>query len=473
MASQDPSGNVVIPGVGTNPTVIPNGLNLPSPTVTPPVSVKPGTGPVVNVAGSGAGVGGSTIPNTNTVGSLNTAGAQPLPITLQQVGRIPGASPGTFQLGYYDANGAAVPVAVLPDANGKIQIYANLNAVQQSSIAGLKAKYGSITAAKEALWKKGIYGAAGFKTKASISFGNNEDDAFDKAVAAIVRQNSLNAYDTNGAQVTDVATFVDGRPNYAGVRNSMTTSFTNISTATADVDQFFQTYLGRNATFAEQQTYYSNLHAYEQTHPSKATVATDALGVEKNRVQTSGPSQSDLQALMVASAMPSLEKAGKDPSAISQIGGTLGSYIKQIMERAQQQGVSDIITPTKAFQQAVAAIEPGAKVDNELTKVDNLAKADPRWKALAPSITAGYTVAELAKPVQDKINQLLEINGPADLTNPILIQGLTGGPGGGMMPDNQLIPLIKSQAGWKFTQNARSDAAQTLTSLGEKMGFMA
>lgn len=448
-----------IPPVGKNPK--------PQPSVSPNLPPAP-----VNSTPSGKGT-----TNTSAKPIINpTVGVVPdTTITLNNV--IPVYDPTTRQwtTAYVDQAGAQRWVAVYanPNSTTGYSITTDQAGYRKAVIQSLINQYGSLAEAKKALSSKGLLGASS-KAKQSLAAGSGEDTVFDAAIDNIIGTNSRTNLLNGGQNLQDVGMFINGRPNYAGTKTSMSTSFTSTTSAWNDIDAFMRETVGRGATLSEYQDYYKMLHSYEQNNPTKATVTTDALGTERSRVQTQGLSAGDSKAIMVASVTKSLEAAGKDPASISELGGTLGTTYAQLNKQAIAMGVSDIYTPAKAFSAAMQIVQPGGDVKGELSKINNLAAALPKYKAFAPLLSSGaFTLTDLAQPFADKYNKVLEKSIPNDLSNPLIMQGLTGGPNGAQMNDNDFIKLLRAQPDWVKTQNAREEAAGYINQIGKLMGFTA
>jgi len=349
-------------------------------------------------------------------------------------------------------------------------------ATRTQTIKALISQYGTLKDAKKALAEKGLYKEAliGASQALASTKTNTEDDAFDKvidrSIGAISRTNWLNG----GQNVTNVATELFGRPNYAGTKNTVTVSETSKEAASVDIDAFMRKTIGRAATPAEFQEYYKNLHDYELQHPVRANVTRDALGTETSRIQIEGPSQQDKDAILVGSVYKSILAAGKDPVAISKIGGSVAIAVQKLNQAAADYGVSDIYDSSKAFTGALNSILPGGNIEGELTKITSLAKATPKYKAYAPLFDAGFTLTDIAKPGQTMANKLLEKSSPLQISDPLMQKYLLGGANGGQMDDNTFTQYIKSnpELGWSKTQNAREEAAGYATTILRSFGLM-
>jgi len=446
-----------IPAVGQKPN--------PQPSVSPNLPPAP-----VNSTPTGTGtskVGDK--PQVQPVGATPTAG-----IILNDLIPVYDQTTRQWTTAYVDSAGAQLWAAVYADSNSNTgySITTDQAGYRKSVIQGLINQYGTLGKAKEALAAKGLLGAAS-KAKQSLSAGSGEDAIFDAALDNIIGTNSRTNLLNGGQNVQDVGMFINGRPNYAGTKTSTTTSFTSTTSAWNDIDAFMRETIGRGATLSEFQDYYKMLHGYEQDNPTKATITTDSLNTERSRVQTQGLSPDDLKAVMVASVTKSLEAAGKDPAAISKLGGSLGTAYAKLNKQAIANGVADIYTPAKAFSAAMQVIQPGGDVNSELTKINNLAASLPKYKAFAPLLSSGaFTLTDLAQPYADKYNKTLEKSTPNDLSNPLVLQGLTGGSNGAQMNDTDYMKLLRSQPDWAKTQNARGEAASYITQIGKMMGFV-
>jgi len=436
-----------------------------------PVGATPGGG-AANLPGNKAATTTTGGKNAPVVAQVSGSLADTT-VTQNQLVTVYDPTTKSYSTAYVDASGQQRWAALYSTAEGGIAIATNQDAYRNAVIQeGIKT-YGSLKAYKNYLALKGAYSSLTAKATTASVNDSSEDTTFLKVIDNAI--NSVSRTSLLTGNVQNVNSYINGRPNYAGTRTTTSTSFTSLSSAANDMDIFMMQNLGRHATLAEIQNYYKMLHGYESDpkNATKATVTTDGLGMERDRVQTQGPSAEDLKMILVAAATPSLETAGKDPATISQVGGTIGTYMKQITQRAAQQGMSAVVTPDKAFEAAVAATQPGAKLEDQLTKIDQLAMAQPKYKALAPSLALGYTVEDLAKPYTANISKYLETSVPVDPNHPLVIQGLTGGANGGSMNDSEFIKLIKSQPEWAKTNNAKEEASSYINQLGKLMGFTA
>jgi hypothetical protein len=368
--------------------------------------------------------------------------------------------------------------AILADPNSSTGYVISTDevAVRGNVIQGLVNQYGSLAKAKEALWEKGLYSGSGAKSKASISFGNDVDPIFSGVVDTLIGTISHTNWYNKGKDVQDVSSFVYGRPNYAGTKNTQTVNYTSKDAAWSDLDSFMRTTVGRVATVDEFNNYYSMLTTYEKTHPTRATVTTDALGVERNRVQIDGASPEDKKAILVAAVTPALEAIGKDPVAISKVGGTIATNMQKLKTRAAEMGVSDIYDESKAFAGAVESVQQGADVQNEINKINALAKAQPKYKTYAAAFDAGFTLQDLANPGQKTANKLLGRSDAVNVNSPLMQAYLTKGAGGGQMSDDEFNKFIKKDPVygkiWAVSPDAKDEASQYATNILKQFGFL-
>jgi len=476
------------PTPAPSPTMDPNNPNFSSvaqstatakPTSTPtlPAAVNPAGGlPGATSTSTSGGINSSTVPVSALAPATNAAGQA---ITYKDLIQIPPAtSSSTWTTGYYDpTTRSTIWAAAYVDAQtGNIQVTTDQAGYHKAFLQSLVAKYGSIAKVKSAFASvAGGLGGTANKAKASLAAGNTEDPTLSATIDAAIGNISRTIVYSDGQTAPTVAAYIDGRPNYAGDRNTVTVTHTTKDSAYVDLDKFMMENLSRHATTAEFNTYYQALTAFENdpAHAYRAVVTTDGLGIERSRVETSAPTAEDKLAVLVGSVSQSLMAAGKDPHAISQLGGKLGDNFLQIQQRAIQQGVSDYFDTGKVFASAVNSIQQGNTLSGELAKVDSLAISLPKYKALAPSLSAGFTMQDLAKPFNDKINSILETSNPVDVNNPLIQKALTGGANGAQMNDDQFTQLVRSQPNWRYTQNARETASQYIDQIGKMMGFSA
>ena len=456
----------VIPPAGSKPAPNPSPLLPSTPGITPAAPATTGANP-------------SDKPKINPNGPINTG------LTYKDLIPVYDQTTRSWTTAYLDPQTNAEKWAAIIDDPSSVTGYSvstDQVATRTLTMQNLVKQYGSLQQAKKVLADKGLYTAAGVSAKeALVSVKNNtEDNSFDKvldnSIGALSRTN-LNNLTFGDGNVTGVATYVSGRPNYAGVKDVATVSQTSKDSAWNDIDAFMRKTAGRGATLAEYQNYYNDLHSYELTHPIRATVTRDALGTETNRVQTEGPSAEDKQVILVASAYKSLEALGKDPATISKVGGSVALAIQKLNAAAAQYGVTDIYTPSKAFSSALDSILPGGTVDAELQKITELAKATPKYKSYVPLFNAGFSLQEIATPGLKIANTLLGTSTPLPASDPLMQTYLLGGANGGQMTDDEFTKYIKSDpvlsAQWAKTPNAREESAGYVNRLGKMMGFIA
>jgi hypothetical protein len=470
------------------PSPKPSVSSAPIPTVyIPPVGARPSATPTPSANTPPAPVNSTpTTLGTNPTGKpvINPAGPVNAGLTYKDLIPVYDQTTKSWTTAYIDPTTSGEKwAAIVGDHNSPTgySVSTDQVATRLQTMNDLIQQYGTLSRAKKALAEQGLYQQAGIGGKtAQLSVASNlEDKAFDTvldlSIGAISRTNWNNLTTGNG-NVDNLATYISGRPNYAGTKNTLTESFTSKDAAWTDIDSFMRSVAGRGATLAEYQDYYNNLHQYEQQHPIKATVTRDALGMETNRIQTEGPSAEDKKAILVASAYKSLQALGKDPSAISKVGGDVAIAIQKLNQQAAAMGVSDIYDPTKSFNGALNSILPGGTVDSEMQKITALAKANPKYKGYGSLFDAGFTLQDIAKPGQELANKLLETSTPVQVNDPLMQKYLLGGANGTQMNNDDFTKFIKSDpvygAQWSKTQNAREEAAGYLMQIGKMMGFI-
>ena len=439
----------------------------PQPSVSPNLPAAP-----QNSTPTGVGANPTAAPKITPAGIPSTT------ITFNNLIPVYDQNTKSWTTAYVDSTGAEKWAAMYADPSSPTgySISTDQVSVRTQTIKALITQYGTLSKAKTALAQQGLYKESGIGNSQALASvkSNTEDDAFDKvidrSIGAISRTNLLNG----GQNVTDLASYVNGRPNYAGTKNTVTVSETSKEAASVDIDAFMRKTVGRAATSAEFQDYYNNLHDYELKHPIRAKVTRDALGTETQRVQIEGPSQQDKTAILVGSVYKSILAAGKDPVAISKMGGDIAIAVQKLNQTAADYGVSDIYDSKKSFTSALSSILPGGSIDGELTKITALAKATPKYKAYAPLFDAGFTLTDIAKPGQTMANKLLEKSSPVQISDPLMQKYLLGGANGGQMDDNTFTQYIKSNPdlGWSKTQNAREEAAGYATTVLKAFGLM-
>ena len=394
--------------MATNPVPTPS---IPAVQPKPQPSVSPNL-PAAPQNSTPTGVGA----NPTAAPKITPAGIPSTTITFNNLIPVYDQNTKSWTTAYVDSTGAEKWAAMYADPSSPTgySISTDQVSVRTQTIKALITQYGTLSKAKTALAQQGLYKESGIGNSQALASvkSKTEDDAFDKvidrSIGAISRTNLLNG----GQNVTDLASYVNGRPNYAGTKNTVTVSETSKEAASVDIDAFMRKTVGRAATSAEFQDYYNNLHDYELKHPIRANVTRDALGTETERVQIEGPSQQDKTAILVGSVYKSILAAGKDPVAISKMGGDIAIAVQKLNQTAADYGVSGGYSGVYVFTQAQLAptfglpVTSGLQVQQLTANTALIANGSQQLASSTTTATELSYVHGVTSPIQAQINAI-------------------------------------------------------------------
>lgn len=365
-------------------------------------------------------------------------------------------------------------VAIMGDPNdpSKFKVSDITTAIEDFKNYYLKDQKMSIKDLKLMLYKEGFTS----KGKANSSLANNLIDgtmldAMGQHIMGVSYTNFTNA----SLNVRDqFNTYSGGNINspaktLARTYTSSNTQLLDNRTAAMDFDQFAQKYLGRNATDAETHMFIQGYNDLASKHPTRSTITTDAIGAEKNRVSVGGVTQQDMEIVAVSVLSDSLRAAGKNPASISKLGGQIGRDINNLKKTAADYGLH--YDDSMALNDAISGIQPGARVEDRMNILKNLAKV--KYKNYASAIDAGVTIKDIADQYNALNNKYLENLTPTDVMSSDMQKALLGGANGNQMTTDEYVKYLKNKPEWAKTQNAREEASNYATTILKQFGMMA
>ena len=363
-------------------------------------------------------------------------------------------------------------IAIMGDPNNPgAYIKTDRSTAVQNIIAEYKAKPNGIAELKQMLWERGaLSGPAG---KQSIAGKNSIDNTLGRALLAYVDEVTTTNFNNSGERnFKSFGAALSDKISYAGTKTSTAINLTPKDIAKSDITSFVSEYLGRGATAAEVKNYQESLDAFERSHPTRATVTTDALGTERSRVQVAGASEQDKMALKVAVVYKALQQKGIDPEQLSQNGGIIGQSINVLKEFSSKYGVQ--MDDRGALDNIVGMLKAGGTIDSNSIKATEekiKAIAKVKYKNLASAIDQGATPKDIADQFQYTKNKVLETSNLTDMFDPDIQKALHNDGKAGIMSDTDWMFLLKNKEEWRYTQNAREEAAKWVNTIKEKWGL--
>lgn len=155
-------------------------------------------------------------------------------------------------------------------------------------------------------------------------------------------------------------------------------------------------------------------------------------------------------------------------------GGDMGRMVSEMFKLAHDYGYSSGDLSGEILTAARTAMgESGtADITGWQTKMTNYAEA--YYAPYRDDIRGGRTVADIAKPVVDRVSQLLEMN-PAnvDLNDPLIKKAMTQwNPEGRAYSLREIEDQTRRDARWKTTDNAKQGAVQMVEEILSKFGML-
>lgn len=155
-------------------------------------------------------------------------------------------------------------------------------------------------------------------------------------------------------------------------------------------------------------------------------------------------------------------------------GGDMGRMVNEMFKMAHDYGYTsgdlsgEILTAARSFMGESGVADTTAWQ----TKMVNYAEAF--YAPYKDDIRGGKTVADIAKPVVDRVSQLLEMN-PAnvDLNDPLIKKAMTQwNPEGRAYSLREIEDQTRRDARWKTTDNAKQGAVQMVEEILSKFGML-
>jgi len=296
---------------------------------------------------------------------------------------------------------------------------------------------------------------------------------FDKTLGSAIVQDILNTTNTNYTfalkGVTDSFVPMGGAKAFSRTTTSVRAQLETIANAQTEINSTFQKYLGRNATSQEVAQYYRAYNDFARRNAARVTTTSDLMGAEKASTSLGGVTSADAQAIQIGMVSDELRAAGKNPDAISKLGGDIGRYISELKKSAAEYGVS--YDSTRALNDAIGAIQPGSSLLAQQDKFKALAKI--QYKSLASAIDQGLTVKDVVDNYTALHKKYMETEVPLDPMGADAQKALTGGANNGTMTQDEYVRYLKGKPEWAKTQNAREEAANYATTILKQFGLMA
>jgi hypothetical protein len=294
---------------------------------------------------------------------------------------------------------------------------------------------------------------------------------FNKSLLYTVRKFSIETVDNytiNG--IKKPINFIDYLDSgFKPAKPTSKTAYDSIITkrqdAAEDADQFFMTYVGRNASKEEENAYYELLRDAEKKAVESTTTRYDAEGNRMGSTKT-GELMSDLDKTLLLGKVAGKAIQNSDINTLLSAGGSAAKDVNSILSYAKNYGV--VLTKEQAMSYVANNLKRGQNVDATRAKILQIAKSQPQYAAIADKISNDVSVKELAGNYIYQKAQTLELNMDAiDVFDKDIQDGLTGN-----LSMTDFNKRLRKNSAWANTKNAKEEAANYATDILKSFGLM-
>lgn len=155
-------------------------------------------------------------------------------------------------------------------------------------------------------------------------------------------------------------------------------------------------------------------------------------------------------------------------------GGVYGRLVSDMFKLAHDYGYSSPDVTAEILDKAKWIMRTGGAVDTTGWQSKMTDYASSFYAPYKEEIRGGKTVADLSKPVVDRVAQLLEVN-PANvnLNDPLVKKAMTEwAPDGRAYSLREIEDQTRRDARWKVTDNAKESAVKMVEEIAGKFGML-
>lgn len=155
-------------------------------------------------------------------------------------------------------------------------------------------------------------------------------------------------------------------------------------------------------------------------------------------------------------------------------GGDLGRAVNEMFKLAHDYGYTSTDLSGEILDAARRSMAESGQADTTAWTSKMTAYAETYFAPYKDEIRGGRTVAEISKPVMDRVAQLLEMN-PANMNvnDPLIKKAMTQwSPEGRAYSLREIEDQTRRDARWKVTDNAKQSAVQMAEEIATKFGML-
>lgn len=149
--------------------------------------------------------------------------------------------------------------------------------------------------------------------------------------------------------------------------------------------------------------------------------------------------------------------------------GDIGNYTNQIKNTYASYGLT---MSDQWYQDAARQIAAGTNTTGGIAN-EAIAQASKLFPQYAQDFAEGRTLSQIAQPLMQQMGTTLEIDPSSITLNDPTIQKALHGDGTAPLPIYAFNQMLKSDARWQYTDNAKNSAYDTISQIGKDWGFSA
>lgn len=155
-------------------------------------------------------------------------------------------------------------------------------------------------------------------------------------------------------------------------------------------------------------------------------------------------------------------------------GGMMGRLINDMFKLSADYGYTTNDLSSEVLDKAQWIMRTGGNVDTSGWQSKMIEYAQSKFAPYADDIRGGKTVAEIARPIVDRVSGLLEMNPDSlNLDDPLLKKALTEwGAENRAYSLNEIENFARQDSRWKTTDNAMESSVKLLNEIGQTFGFL-
>lgn len=161
-------------------------------------------------------------------------------------------------------------------------------------------------------------------------------------------------------------------------------------------------------------------------------------------------------------------------NALLNAGGRVGTVVNDMFRMAREYGYNPGDLTGEVLNEVRDMMQGGLAGGSEEWKSRMINYASSYYAPYAEEIRGGKTVAEIARPVIERVSNLLELNPDSmDFSDPILKKALTEwGDKDRAYSLNEIENFTRKDARWKTTDNAMESSVKLLNEIGQTFGLL-